>query len=85
MRWTPLLVLCTIIMSPVYLTPPLFIEVTVPRQESERSCILVRCHSILPVSSTNKTYPNDITEILLKVALSTTKQTHIFGIMIIDT
>jgi hypothetical protein len=29
-----------------------------------------------PVSSTNKTYPHDITEILLKVALSTIKQAN---------
>jgi hypothetical protein len=28
-----------------------------------------------PVSSTNKTYRHDITEILLKVAINTTKQT----------
>jgi hypothetical protein len=30
----------------------------------------------LPVSSTNKTYHHDITEILLKVALNTIKQTN---------
>ena len=32
------------------LTPPLFIEVSVPRQESERSCICVLGVLILPVS-----------------------------------
>jgi hypothetical protein len=31
------------------------------------------------VSSTNKTNRHDITEILLKVALNTIKQTHTFG------
>jgi hypothetical protein len=38
-----------------------------------------------PVSSTNKTDPHDITEILVKVALSTTKQTnkHMFMCMLI--
>jgi hypothetical protein len=30
----------------------------------------------LPVSSTNKTYHHDITEILLKVALNTVRQTN---------
>jgi hypothetical protein len=34
-----------------------------------------------PVSSTNKTDRHDITEILLKVALSTIKQTHIYPII----
>ena len=33
------------------LTPPLFIEVPVPSQESERSCIRVLAVSILPLSS----------------------------------
>jgi hypothetical protein len=33
------------------LTPPLFIEVPVPSQESELSCIRVLAVSILPLSS----------------------------------
>ena len=33
------------------LTPPLFIEVSVPSQESERSCIFVLFVSILPLST----------------------------------
>ena len=34
----------------------------------------------LPVSSTNKTYRHDITEIVLKVALNTIKQTNKYGV-----
>jgi hypothetical protein len=33
------------------ITPPLFIDVSVPSQESERSCICVLNRSILPLST----------------------------------
>jgi hypothetical protein len=51
--------------GPIYatsLSPPLFIEVSVPSQECEQGT---------PVSSTNKTDRHDIAEILLKVAFNT--------------
>jgi hypothetical protein len=44
--------------------------------------LLIRFSPGPPVSSTNKTDRHDITEILLKVALNTTKQTNIFGLIL---